>query len=58
MCPIEYDTNLERMTMSCEPSALFRPQEYSLPQTMTTWRRLLHMKETVDVVRRKDLHGS
>ena len=35
------------MTMSCEPSALFRPQEYSLPQTMTTWRRLLHMKETV-----------
>merc|ERR1719342_1649385 len=33
--------------MSLEPSALFRPQEYSLPQTMTTWRRLLHMKETV-----------
>merc|ERR1719392_545524 len=35
------------MTMSCEPSAVFRPQEYSLPQTITTWRRLLHMKETV-----------
>merc|ERR1712170_227725 len=34
-------------TMNCEPSALFRPQEYALPQTMTTWRRLLHMKETV-----------
>ena len=35
------------MTMSCEPSAVFRPQEYSLPQTVTTWRRILHMKETV-----------
>lgn len=47
VCPIEYAPDLERMTMSCEPSALFRPQEYSLPQTVTTWRRLLHMKETV-----------
>ena len=47
MCPIVYSAELERMTMSCEPSALFRPQEYSLPQTVTTWRRLLHMKETV-----------
>jgi len=47
VCPIEYSQELERMAMSCEPSALFRPQEYSLPQTMTTWRRLLHMKETV-----------
>merc|ERR1719392_164705 len=37
------------MTMSCEPSAVFRPQEYSLPQTITTWRRLLHMKETVTI---------
>ena len=35
------------MTMGCEPSAVFRPQEYSLPQTVTTWRRILHMKETV-----------
>ena len=35
------------MTMSCEPSAVFRPQEYSLPQTVTTWRRILHMKETI-----------
>ena len=47
VCPIEYSTELERMTMGCEPSAVFRPQEYSLPQTVTTWRRILHMKETV-----------
>ena len=33
--------------MVCEPSAVFRPQEYSLPQTVTTWRRILGMKETL-----------
>ena len=47
VCPIEYSTELERMTMGCEPSAVFRPQEYSLPQTLTTWRRILGMKETL-----------
>ena len=26
VCPIEYSPELERMTMMCEPSALFRPQ--------------------------------
>jgi len=49
VCPIEYSTELERMTMSCEPSALFRPQEYNLPQTVGTWRRILGLKETVTV---------
>jgi phosphatidate cytidylyltransferase len=49
VCPIEYSSELERMTMDCEPSALFRPQEYTLTQTMTTWRRLLGMKETVTI---------
>jgi len=47
VCPIEYSPQLEMMTMSCEPSALFRPQEYVLPQTLTTWRRVLGMKETL-----------
>jgi len=47
VCPIVYSGELERMTMSCEPSALFRQQEYTLPQTLATWRRLLDMKETV-----------
>ena len=47
ICPIEYSAQLERMTMSCEPSALFRPQEYGLPDTVTSWRRILGMKETV-----------
>ena len=26
VCPIEYSTELEQMTMSCEPSLLFRQQ--------------------------------
>ena len=47
VCPIEYSTELERMTMGCEPSAVFRPQEYNLPQTVTTWRRILNMKQTI-----------
>ena len=28
VCPIEYSTELEQMTMSCEPSLLFRQQVY------------------------------
>ena len=44
VCPIEYNIELERMSMQCEPSALFRPQEYSVPDTVATWRRLLRMK--------------
>jgi len=47
VCPIEFSHETERMTMSCEPSLLFRPAEYTLPQTLTTWRRVLHLKETV-----------
>jgi len=46
VCPIEYSTELEKMTMSCDPAALFRAQEYPLPQTVATWRRILGMKET------------
>ena len=52
VCPIEYSPQLEMMTMSCEPSALFRPQEYVLPQTLTTWRRVLGMKVSTVVCSR------
>lgn len=47
VCPIEFNPELERMTMMCEPSALFRPQEYTLPQTVATWRRIIGLKETL-----------
>lgn len=31
ICPIEYNETTGRMGMECEPSYLFRPQEYTLP---------------------------
>ncbi|XP_014250939.1 phosphatidate cytidylyltransferase, photoreceptor-specific [Cimex lectularius] len=31
VCPIEYSESLGRMTMECDPSPLFRPQQYTLP---------------------------
>lgn len=31
VCPIQYSETLEKMTMECEPDALFQPQEYELP---------------------------
>lgn len=34
VCPIEYSDSLGRMTMDCEPSLLFRLQEYTPPQFM------------------------
>merc|ERR1712013_68263 len=50
VCPIEYSTELEQMTMSCEPSLLFRQQEWRLPfKTLRTWARLLINKETLAI---------
>uniref|UniRef100_A0A0A9W898 Phosphatidate cytidylyltransferase n=1 Tax=Lygus hesperus TaxID=30085 RepID=A0A0A9W898_LYGHE len=34
VCPIEYSETLGRMTMECDPSPLFRPQEYTLPTSI------------------------
>lgn len=34
VCPIEYSEALGRMTMDCEPSSLFQPQEYMLPKSL------------------------
>lgn len=31
VCPIEYSESAGRMTIECEPSYLFQPQEYSFP---------------------------
>lgn len=30
VCPIEYNENAGKMAMECEPSYLFRPQEYTI----------------------------
>ncbi|GLG99506.1 Phosphatidate cytidylyltransferase [Gryllus bimaculatus] len=47
VCPIEYSETLGQMTMECEPSQLFRPQEYTLPESLSGLLQLLGMKSTV-----------
>lgn len=34
VCPIEYSESLGRMSMDCEPGALFRLEEYTLPESL------------------------
>lgn len=41
VCPIEYSETLGRMTMDCEPSSLFKPQEYTLPESLQTITKLV-----------------
>ncbi|CAH1392431.1 unnamed protein product [Nezara viridula] len=36
VCPIEYTEDAGRMTMECDPSPLFRPQQYTLPQSFAS----------------------
>lgn len=40
ICPIEYNEAAGRMGMECEPSYLFRPQEYTL--ALVCIRRIIH----------------
>ncbi|XP_072401391.1 phosphatidate cytidylyltransferase, photoreceptor-specific [Diabrotica undecimpunctata] len=37
VCPIEYSESLGSMTMECEPSSLFRPTNYKLPDFLTAF---------------------
>ncbi|XP_043677160.1 phosphatidate cytidylyltransferase, photoreceptor-specific isoform X3 [Vespula pensylvanica] len=47
ICPIEYSEVLGRMTMDCEPSSLFQPQEYLLPKSFQVITRMINGKETL-----------
>lgn len=47
VCPIEYSEALGRMTMDCEPSSLFQPQEYILPKSLQVISRMINGKETL-----------
>ncbi|XP_015174967.1 PREDICTED: phosphatidate cytidylyltransferase, photoreceptor-specific isoform X2 [Polistes dominula] len=47
VCPIEYSEALGRMTMDCEPSSSFQPQEYVLPKSLQVIARMINGKETV-----------
>ncbi|KAL6432524.1 hypothetical protein ACFW04_006831 [Cataglyphis niger] len=47
VCPIEYSEALGRMTMDCEPSSLFQPQEYTLPSSLQVISRMFNGKSTL-----------
>ncbi|XP_014210250.1 phosphatidate cytidylyltransferase, photoreceptor-specific [Copidosoma floridanum] len=49
VCPIEYSETLGRMTMDCEPSYLFKPQEYNVPQSLLVIPNLFNWKSTITV---------
>lgn len=45
VCPIEYSEVLGRMTMDCEPSSLFRPQEYTLPESLQKTAEMVNLRD-------------
>ncbi|XP_076753058.1 CDP-diacylglycerol synthase [Xylocopa sonorina] len=47
VCPIEYSEALGRMTMDCEPSALFQPQEYTLPNCLQVVWKMFSGRSTI-----------
>lgn len=49
VCPIEYSDTLGRMTMDCEPSPLFRPTEYVLPEALHCILSIFHLKNTITI---------
>nr|CAG4643893.1 EOG090X04NQ [Lepidurus arcticus] len=49
VCPIEYSEEFGRMNMDCEPSPIFRPQEYALPTFLVGLRKIFLMKETMTI---------
>ncbi|XP_043269613.1 phosphatidate cytidylyltransferase, photoreceptor-specific [Venturia canescens] len=49
VCPIEYSEVLGRMTMDCEPSSLFRPQEYTLPQSLQRTAEMFNWKTSLTI---------
>lgn len=48
VCPIEYSDALGRMSMDCEPSYLFKPQEISLPAFMLTLTNMVRNENDAD----------
>ncbi|XP_046665065.1 phosphatidate cytidylyltransferase, photoreceptor-specific isoform X1 [Homalodisca vitripennis] len=49
VCPIEFSEKLGRMTMECDPSPLFRPQQYTLPETLGNIVALFGYEGTVSI---------
>lgn len=49
VCPIEYSEKLGRMTMECDPSPLFRPQQYVLPEFLGSIMEFFGYPRTVSM---------
>lgn len=49
VCPIEYSEKLGRMTMECDPSPLFRPQQYTLPESIGSIMEFVGYPRTVSM---------
>lgn len=48
VCPVEYNNDTNSFTVDCEPSDLFRLQEYNIPgviQSAIGWVRTLYMSD-------------
>lgn len=41
VCPVEYSEAEDSFKYDCDPSPIFRPQEYSLPETMANFSALV-----------------
>lgn len=41
MCPVEYSEAEDALKYSCDPSPIFRPQEYALPETLANFSALV-----------------
>ncbi|KAG7172595.1 phosphatidate cytidylyltransferase, photoreceptor-specific-like [Homarus americanus] len=47
VCPVEFSESEDSFNYTCDPSPIFRPQEYSLPETLANFSALLGWKKTV-----------
>ncbi|KAK8738677.1 hypothetical protein OTU49_004003 [Cherax quadricarinatus] len=47
VCPVEYSESEDNFNYTCDPSPIFRPQEYSLPETLANLSALLGWKKTI-----------
>nr|CAG4648607.1 EOG090X04NQ [Polyphemus pediculus] len=50
VCPIEFNEELGKMTLDCEPSPLYRPQEYALPASLASIVHMVTGKTTVTII--------
>ena len=50
VCPVEYNNDTNSFTVDCEPSDLFRLQEYNIPgviQSLIGWVCAAHMGQMI-----------